>query len=55
MAAGKRSRFVSQVQLRPVETGVDFKKLKTAVKKNDLPDFQLNSLGGPLDPGFKDQ
>ena len=52
MSGDDKTEFTSQVQLQPVEAETGFGELKNVIKKKAESNFQLNSLGGPLESDF---
>lgn len=55
MIGDNKPEFTSSVELQPVEAEIGFGELKNVIKKKAEPNFQLNSLGGPLESDFTDR
>lgn len=55
MIGNDNTKFTSSVQLQPVEDETGQVELKNVIKKKAEPNFQLNSLGGPLESDFTDR
>lgn len=51
----KYLKSLSRVRLNPGGAGFVPREKRGAVNKKEEPDFQLNSLGGPLEEDFKVQ